>query len=345
MRITDRDEEFKATITFYFQKRLGRDPDPEGLQAWLENARNGMTGEQIDRLLAESPEGKAFAARPPAPKVPPLPTLRVEGRHFFDERGPIVLVAIDQFRAYDRYLNGEDLAAIIEETHTLGAFVWRVFLMADSFMKLGPSRPGYYEGLGEFATFLNRQGIVLHAVVLADAQVILPKTADQQAHAERIYAILRGTGALVSLANEFGKNGVNVGAFPQPAGLIWSRGSGLADQAPPTPYGSFAEFHPRRDMPAMLYDTVATPGFLYSKGLPCPLYADEPIGFDEADQANRRSSDPDLARRLASHYAIEWDGLCFHSSAGIQSTVLGPQTRRCADAWFEALYRCSGMTR
>jgi hypothetical protein len=93
----------------------------------------------------------------------------------------------------------------------------------------------------------------------------------------------------------------------------------------------------------MLYDTVASPGFLYSQGLSVPLVADEPIGFSESEQPGRRSADPEMARRLATLYGAEWDGVAFHSDAGIQSVPMGPTTRACANAWFDALYRVSAM--
>jgi hypothetical protein len=33
-KITDRDEEFTQTITFYYRQELGRNPDPGGLANW-----------------------------------------------------------------------------------------------------------------------------------------------------------------------------------------------------------------------------------------------------------------------------------------------------------------------
>jgi len=355
--ITGRDDEFRATITILYQQELGRDPDPDGMASWLNHARYGMTGDGIRAALHDSPEGVAYRARPPAPPAPPPPSvkyLHTIGRHFYDQHNDRVVIAgLDQFRAYDRYLLGDGLLTLIQESRDLGAWSWRVFLMADSFMQLGPLRPGFYDNLRPFVQYLNDAGIVPLLVLLADAQIVLPKTMDQRSHAEAVYDAVKGTSCLLSVANEYGKNGVDVSAFTRPPwstavpvqmseGLVWSRGSNLSDQPPPQPYGTFAEFHPRRDMPAMLYDTVASPGYLYSNGLTVPLVCDEPIGFG---MKPGRSNDPDLARRLASLYAIEWDGLYFHSDYGIQSQVIGPDIRPCAEAWFEALYRCSGIKR
>ena len=44
--ITGRDDEFRATITFFYRQELGRDPDPGGMASHLDFARNGGTGEQ-----------------------------------------------------------------------------------------------------------------------------------------------------------------------------------------------------------------------------------------------------------------------------------------------------------
>lgn len=273
--------------------------------------------------------------------------LHIEGHNFVDASGQrVVLAAIDQFRAYDRYLAGEDLQPLISESHELGAFAWRVFLMADSFMQLGPNRPLYYERLAEFARFLNSNGIILNAVLLADAQIVLPDLNDQRAHARRVQMCLFGAHVLLSLVNEYGKNGVDPGEFVQPGALLWSRGSNLSDQEPPKPYGSYVEFHPRRDIPKTIDDAVASSTYLrHTLGVTMPIYIDEPLGFAAVNEPGRRSNDPELAALLAGLYALTTAGCCFHSSNGIQSVLLDAGTRRCADAWFGSLYRCSGMLR
>lgn len=343
MIITDRDPEFKDTTLALYAEECGRTPDrvsAKELAEWMQHFREGMTGDQARVLFHDSPEGVAYRATPPPPTVPPIRRrdLAMAGRWFTDYGSKVHLAAIDQFRAYDRYLNGEDLTPLIEESHDLGAWAWRTFLMADSFMQLGPTRSGYYDRLPAFTALLADNGLVLNPVVLADAQVVLPRQSDQHAHAERVYAALRGFPVLVSLVNEFAKNGVNPAQFPQPPDLLWSRGSNLGDAEPPQPFASFIEFHPRRDIPKTIDDAVASANYLrYQLFATMPIVIDEPLGFAAVNEPGRRSNDPEVAGLLAGLYKLMVAGSCFHSSNGIQSVLLDPPTRRCAEAWFGAL--------
>lgn len=332
MTITDRDDEFRATITYYFNKRLGHDPNAEQMAAYLYACENGWTGEDIDANLAKEPEAIAYAARPPAPSVPHLET---RGIDFVDAAGErIVLKGTDQFCAFHDFLWGGDLTPLLEESQDLKFNLWRVFLMGaasqNQIVDLSPSVPTFYDNLRPFADLLNAHGIVLLATVFVDAQVVLPRRDDQRLHWFTVAEKLRGSATLLSLGNERTKNGFDPGDFDDP-GMLWSRGSDLGDNPPYRPYASFAEFHPRRDLPAALMDTVASPCFIY-KTLDRPLILDEPPRMG-TDGSGPEYADPRVCWQFARHYATECAGACFHSRSGQTGQLMDPLTRACAEAW------------
>lgn len=341
--ITDRDPEFIGTITALYREELGRDPDPGGLSVYLDFVRNGGTGGQLRQILHDSPEGVAHRAQPIAPTVvlSPASTLHLEirGSDFIDATGErLVLNGTDQFVAFRQYLDGVDLDPLFNESRELGFNLWRVFLMGsvrqNNILELRPN-DGTDAQLRPFAHLLNAHGIALLATVFVDAQDVMPTVDDRQIYWQDVADALRGSLTLLSGGNQFPKNGWNPNELTDP-GMLWSRGSALADPDPfqPQPNGaSFAEFHPRRDLPASLLDSVASPVTLTRLGLRVPLIISEPLGFAEAERPGSRSNDANLAWRFARHYATECAGAVFHNDAGMRGQLMGPVTRACAEAW------------
>lgn len=333
--ITDRDPEFIATVTAIYWDELGREPDPPGLENWVQRAREGWTGEQIRAAIHASPEAVAFRAKPV------LPHLEIRGANFVDASGArVVLKGTDQFCAFRRYLDGIDLGPLFQESKELGLNLWRVFMMGsvaqNGILDLDPTAPGVYEKVRPFADLLNAHGIIPLATIHVDAQDKSPTVSGRLANWQRMAQELRGSSTLLSGGNEWSKNGFNPGELSDP-GMLWSRGSDVGDAAPFKPYGSFAEFHPRRDYPATMMDTVASPIFIAGQGLTGPLIIDEPPGFDETPGAHGRFTDPQLAWRFARHYATECGAAVFHSDAGMRCQVLGPVTRACAVRWQQGM--------
>lgn len=272
-----------------------------------------------------------------APIPPPIPHLEIRGIDFVDPDGVrIILKGTDQLRAYRDYLDGVDLTPLVNESKELGFNMWRVFLMGSSrqngILDLRPTDPGFYDYLTEFATYLNINGIIPLATVFVDAQDIITDINDQLNHWAAVADRLRNTATLLSGGNEWHKNGFNPGYLPDP-GMLWSRGSDVTDAEPFKPWGSFVEFHPRRDLPAMLLDSVASPVTLYNRGFYIPIIIDEPIGFAEETYPGRRSNDPRLAWRLARHYSTETAGAVFHNDSGMRGQFMSQTIRHCAEEW------------
>lgn len=328
MYITNRDPEFIEVVTILYREELGREPDSEGLEVHVDAARRGLTGEQIREALHNSIEGIEHRKQPP-PAV--LPALRVSGRDFVNAAGErVVLNGASAFKLYRQFLDGEDLNGLFQQWRELDFNMLRVFLTGsakqNNFLDLRPTDAGYYERLREFAELVNSKGFVLLACAYVDAQDVQPGND----HWVRVAECLRGTTTLLSGGNEWSKNGFNPGSLVDP-GLLWSRGSNVGDVAPYQPYASFAEFHPRRDLPAALMDTVASACFIY-KTLNAPLIIDEPPRMG-TEGSGGDYTNPFVCWKFARHYSTECAGAVFHSRQGGFGKLLDELTSQCARAW------------
>jgi len=277
-----------------------------------------------------------------APPVPDLQPLRISGRDFVTESGARrVLKGCDAFMAYRLFLDGGAAALVpfVEESRSLAFDLWRVFLMGskrqNQVMDLAPSEAGYYDRLRPFVATLNANGLTLLATVFVDAQDVMPNVSARQAHWREMASQLRGTVTLLSAGNEWRKNGFDPGEMSDP-GMIWSRGSDLSvgdnEHAPYRPYGSFAEYHPRRDLWASLMDTVASPVFIYeTNGLQAPLIIDEPPKM--GTNGSGGFEQPAMARRYAQHLSAECAGAVFHNYFNQRGLLMDGHTRMVAEAW------------
>jgi hypothetical protein len=318
----------------------------EGYQEYLHHVHWLTTSDPIQhpRPMNEQKNIGEGELPPLTPIAPPLPVLQIRGTNFVDrDENRFVWNGCDQFSAYRKFLDdGPDaLTDLLHESNELGFTMWRCLLMGDItqnfLLELRPSRSGFYEGLLPFVNLLNQHGIVLLATVFVDVETILATPLERMRHWLRVADRLRGSACLLSGGNEWSHRGnrFNPAELSDP-GMLWSRGSDVGDAAPFMPTGSFAEFHPRRDLPAALLDSVASPVTLYNRGLTVPLIIDEPPRMG-TDGSGAEYTDPHLCWRFARHYATETAGACLHTRAGQKSELMDDVTRRCAVAW------CRGM--
>lgn len=335
---TERDPEFRDTITFYFMKRLGHPPNADQMAAYLIWCHAGATGEMIDAKLSLEPEAIAYAARPiPAP-LPPPPHLEIRGNDFVDADGhPICHSAVDMFPALRMFHDNRiaELEALVVESHEFNFRWWRVFLTGsqaqNTIFSLSPSEPGYYDSLYAFPRWLNDRGIGLLGEAFVDNQDVKAGLD----HWTRAGDCLRGTVSIISGGNEAAKNGFDPQALTDP-GMIWSRGSGLADQVTPQNGASCASFHQRTDWPATLMDAVASEVYMEEHGYTVVMM-DEPTRFDDA---SNKSGVPDSVRFafvLGRIYGALWDLACFHNYCGARGIPLTPNLRVVVAAWQRGL--------
>ncbi len=333
-----RDAEFRGTINFFYQQELGRDAEPEGMDSFLNLVRLppdglGWTGEQVQKLIHDSPEAQAYRSRP---KPPPLPSLAIDGMQFAN---PQRLCGTNQFRALRMLIDGGDVALdpLIQESKELGFNMWRVFGMGsiaqNQMLQLSPTEPDYYDRLHELAVLLNGVGIVMLYTAYADNQDI--KMGD--GHWTNAAAALDGTLTLMSGGNEWSKNGW-APSHLTPVNLPWSRGSDVGDVKTPPNGASFMEFHPVRTWPTAMRDAVASPINIYDEShYPrIPLIIDEPPRMG-ADGSGAVYADPNVCWRFARHYSTECAGAVFHNRAGQRGVPMDGLTRDCAAAWVSGM--------
>ena len=342
-KITDRDDEFIQTITFYYRQELGRDPDPGGLANWLEHLRNGLTGPQLEQALHDSPEAVAFRARPPIPKTP---RVHVEGLRFITEDGePWVMAFATSFRAYERFLRGEDLRPHLQELAELGANGIRVLGAFDfgspAAQRLYPAEHAdYYDGLPAFFELLREVGLYAEFCVFADTKRSVPGKGNQLTHWNRVCGVLQPIpNVLVERVNENNQheNGVDA-VLPKPNGMVSSFGSNGGGNDPPGPFWDFADLHSERRGDFALSTTTVhfaingyqgeggSPGF---PGTKRATVVSEPPGIGDTSVPGRRTNDPRICYQMGVGCSTWGAGGTAHSDCGVQSILLTPVQKEC----------------
>ena len=272
---------------------------------------------------------------------------KVVGPNFLDPatNQRIAYCLCDCFPAYRFWLDGRraELEALAAESLALGFQGWRIFGMGaisqNFVMDLWPqNEPAFYSEQRPFAQWMASKGLIGLWTVNVDAQVVMPDHGRRIANFQQTVENFRNGNQLISYGNEHNKNGFDPNEAPDPGpGIVWSRGSGLSDQATPANGATAAEFHQRRDIPKTFDDSVASSTFLqYAQGYGM-LWMDEPLGAAETPTPGKRTSDPFVCWQLARDYATFWALGCFHSDAGQRGQLLGPTQRACADAWVRGM--------
>lgn len=311
-----------------------------GFQPYGTHVNLGLTGNlQIRVGLGADPNRPNDIILPAlTPLAPPKPVLVPSGPYFVDGSGQrVVINGTDQFTALRQFIDGVDIAPLIRESRALGFNCWRIFcqgsIAQNGILNLFPQQiANYYTLLAEGVRRLNDAGIVPLLTVFVDNQDVQLGND----HWVRVAVAVRPFTVLLSGGNEWSKNGFKPPSLPDPGLPLWSRGSDVGDVAPPAPNGAtFSEFHPRRDFPKSLDDSVASATFLMQNGFQ-RLIADEPprMGTDGSDPVY---ADPHSCWRFARHYATEWAGAVFHSRSGQRGVVMDDVTLACAKEW------CRGM--
>lgn len=259
--------------------------------------------------------------------------IHIEGMRFMDPSGnPWLWKGATDFLLFKKYLDGEDILAILEQRVAAGANLVRVLGMCHNITHFYPQDyPDYYDKLVGFVELLAYYGLYVEFVIFADQQYV--KVAEQ-AHYIDVCARLRGKpNVFVELCNEYEKNGIDPKHFTKPAGIIASAGSGLSDR-PPGYFWDFFGWHGRRDWPKLPFvDDM----LIFMKRMNIPAIHDEPIGADETDQPARRTTSTLAMRSVASEAARLGCGGTYHSEAGLRSELWGPVQARLAPVFYGAM--------
>ena len=327
------------TIDSLYQQELLRKPlpDNQALANWLYHAReHGRDAEWMRARFRESEEYKQVHG--------PIPRVRVDGSRFVTEHGaPWVWKGATDFLLFKRFLEGQDIVPILNERKAVGANLVRVLGMCHYITHFYPQdHANYYEKLSAFFDLLFEHRLYVEFVCFADQQEV---KIDEQAHFNRVCDVIRSkSNVFLELVNEWRKNGIDPNEFSKPSGIISSRGSGLGDEAPPTPGWDYHTWHGRRDWPKVLFANedmwFVKEGIVYPNhhvDVPRPTVADEPIGFGPHDIPGRRSNNPYVAKVTAETGLLFGSGATFHSDEGIQSQGFQPHTTFLAKTFFAGL--------
>jgi hypothetical protein len=279
--------------------------------------------------------------------------LAVHGNHFYGEDGrEWTWRGATDFMLLKRFCDNEqkgipfDLDAHLTERIGHGFKLLRILGMAHYIEQFTPTDYDYWGCTDRFLDAVALRGMRVEFTVFADVQEFGWDTNRQREHfSGAVQTIARHWNTVGELCNECSKNGVDPRAFDRPSGVrtLWSRGSGLADEAPPGPYWDFAGWHGRRDWPKVLAsneDMVYVQWGISFGGpanQPVAMVADEPIGAAENEDPGRRTANCDLIATLAYSSRAYGRGMTYHSEDGLFSRPLGPRQAECADVFTESM--------
>ena len=346
--ITDRDDEFRATISALYRQELGRDPDPGGMAGFLDQARHGVTGDQIQRALHDSAEGVAFRNRPKAPG-----RVHVEGLGFVKEDGSSYTWAmVTGFRDYERFLRGEDIRPLLKETQELGGNGRRVFGAFDfgspDQQRLYPrEHPDYFDRLPEFFALNAEFGLYVQFCAFADTRRSVPGAQAQRDHWAALTDKLRPiSNVLLERVNEENAHDNRLDTdLPKPAGICASFGSNGEGSDPPGPFWDYADLHSeRRGDFALSTSTVyfSINGFAGEHGAAGfagthrATVVSEPPGFSDTMQPGRRTNDPRIAYLMG--VGCRWGaGGTAHCDCGVMSVPFSATQRACVEQFIKGV--------
>lgn len=269
--------------------------------------------------------------------------LQVEGLGFVDEHGePWRMAFVSSFRLYERFLRGEDIRPVLQETRDVGANGVRVFGSFDfgspDVQRLYPrEHPDYYDQLRPFFALLASYGLYGQFTVFADTQRSVPGEDAQYAHWGNVFAALADVvpNVLLERVNEADSHENRVDAdVPRPLGILASNGSNGAGADPPGPFWDYADLHSERRGDFAL-STTTLHYAIHGYGTAYPgtqraTVASEPPGFADTMQPGRRTNDPQIAYLMG--LGCGWGaGGTAHSDCGVQSVLMTPTQRACVE--------------
>lgn len=258
------------------------------------------------------------------------------------------------FLDYYRFLRGENIRPLLEQSETLGGNCRRNFMMTFNTAKaagLPPFNPedfgdDFYNKFPDFMTLYAEYEQYGYFSIFPDNGLFpswKDKTGKQLVHWNKLGAIAAKIDNVFGfeLTNEFqakSDNNVDRNAFSKITNLLCCSGSyGESPEGNryPEPYFDFGDYHSPRHYPNSVKDCNAAnnPNRLAGEA----TLVGEPLGFGDRSLDSRREDDPNIAREMAGSGIGTLIGIFYHCTHGGFSQLYDNVELNCGDAWFEML--------
>jgi hypothetical protein len=227
---------------------------------------------------------------------------------------------------------GHDYRFALDENVALGFNLVRVF--AGRLAWCGQTADGARERLPEFLAESHARGLNVEVTANTDAA---DGAYDVQRHTAELVQMLTALDILEQ-ANEPWDveqklSPSFLASLPRPAGVAVALGAAQSDEARDYADAAYVTAHldrgrPKWNMVRRVRELEALSGATGK-----PVINNEPIGAGEADEAGKRESDPAIFYTMGALNRLMEVGGIFHSSDGLMAQRLGPNQRRCAEAF------------
>ena len=259
-----------------------------------------------------------------------LGQLTVDGQFFRAGGERFTVIEASDFSLFKRYLDGEDIAPVVEQRASLGFNTLRIWLLNRSVVVNGGIHPNDYPHFYEqLHAFVDEVGLYLELTVFTSTQGLMPLSHDQQAHLDRTADAVRGKpNVLLELVNESDQyDNAPDPNLKRPAGVLISRGSNGADGVPPRHDDPWSyECYHTNDLNEF-QRKVGHNAFEFADQSRKPCISNENTRYPDRDSSTTHAYDAAMGGALLSA------GSCWHSQSGKSSTLFTGIELDCAKAW------------
>lgn len=271
--------------------------------------------------------------------------VRIVDDHFEQNGRRWFVKGTDGFCDYARFLDGENLRPLLEQSRDLGCNLRRIFGNMQNIRVFDARRYGqtFYARLPEFFALYAEYGLFGEFDVLPDTGYQGWSLSQCQAHWAQVCDALRPvSNRLISLTNEFDHGGNLVGTvndYPRPDIELVSQGSANSDAPPPRPGWGFREFHCLKEWPKIflfedqLFNREGVDSDGSTWGPKKPTYLSECYRFSETNPY----TDERLARTLAYESLAFGSGMVLHNDEGKYSRLMTPRIASCCKTAMDVL--------
>lgn len=266
------------------------------------------------------------------------PQLSIDGQFFRSHGERWTVVQSSDFSLLKRFLEGEDVSAVLQERAVVGFNCLRVWTLNQSVVGqvypdgIHPNQyPDFYDRVRAFVQLCGSFGLAVELTAFTSCVPLMPDKNAQGEHWIRLQAAVRGLGnVLLELVNEHnwgsGENSPDRALWSmRPSGILASSGSSTADAPPPEPVWDYVLYH--SNGLSEWQRKVGHNAMEWADHFHCPAMSNENTRYPDNDSSPTRAYDAAAAASLLCA------GACFHSQSGKFSRRFDPIELEAARAW------------